>query len=62
MDSDQIKQIGSAKLDAHLLSRTEGIPSGPGAESSLSSEIASHYNVTKYLFRLEEAMVAKRRQ
>ena len=41
MDSDQRRWIGLLRLPAHLLRRIAGIPSGPGAESSLISEIAS---------------------
>ena len=41
MDSDHSRKIGSLKLAEHLLKRIDGVPSGPGAESSLISDIAS---------------------
>ena len=41
MDSDHSRWIGTHRLVAHLLRRMAGMPSGPGAESSFISDIAS---------------------
>ena len=45
MDSDHSRWIGTHRLVAHLLRRMAGMPSGPGAESSFISDIASTYLV-----------------
>ena len=41
MDSHHSRWIGTHRLVAHLLRSMAGMPSGPGAESSFISDIAS---------------------